>query len=580
MRSLISAPAGRTIGLWLLILTAGTALLFLRYDWGGQTDEFARRGFLLSAYIFVILLPTLFYLARRLLGSDPAARIITGAVFVITTLPYHLLGLDQHYYYRIRPQFFTIDQFPPSLEFFPGGTLHAFPFDWLFMPLLFATGAGIIWGVWKLRARNGLVTRRAVPILLTVAFAVICAQSYLHTSMRSPYTYLAHFQVEKSVQKWYHVYLFADGTGATQGDQYAFYPLEEYFQGAPRSGDNELIRRPLSFYIASQGGYFINTFYVWLALNCLFWLAAVLATARLVTRLATERAGVIAGALTVVGPGFLAYVGTPAMYLQYYVAVVVGLCLFEDLVARPPKGRPRDFVLYAGVLTLCALVYDLTPLLLFLLAYGLARKVPFKPLAACLAAAAILSRGFTLIVTDVLGIKITAANGSQISDGVHDTVDLLLHPSLPAWYDTVVNVLTSYVGLLLHAMFVLPVLIALLGIRLLKDRPRQVFVGGLVLVTLLTTAVLQIGQTSVGYVPRLVYPVFPAVYLLAAMVLDTTGFSPRLTGPWQQQAIDRFRLAAPWLVIATMFVLVNVDVFGYPTLYVEFFVNDPPVFLP
>lgn len=581
MRSLTSARGRRTVGIWLLILGAGVALLYARYDWGVNGGEFAKRGFVLSAYLFVILLPTAYYLARRLLHCEGAARAITGAIFVVTTLPYHLLGLDEHYYYRTRPQVFTVDQFPPSLQFFPGGTLRAFPFDWLFMPLLFATGAAIIWGAWALRKRAGFVAARRIPVLLTVAFAVICGQAYLHSSMRAPYTYLAHFQAKESVQKWYHVYHFADGSGASEADQFAFAPLEDYFHGAPRGGDNELIRRPLSFYMAAQGSYFVNTFYVWLALNCLFWLAAVLATARLVTRLATERAGLIAGALAVVGPGFLAFVATPAMYMQYYVAIAIALCLFEELVARPPDGRGRSYALYAGVLTLCALVYDLTPLLLVLLAYGLARGVPWKPLAGCLAAAAVLSRAFTLMVTGVLGITINPTNGSQVSDGVSGTIDLLTHPSLPEWYDTTVGVLSSFGAMLLRALFIVPVLIALLGIRKLRDRPSQILVGGLLVMSVLTMAVLQIGHTSVGYVPRLVYPMFPAVYLLVALVLDTTGFTPRPASAGRLEwGADRLRLAAPWLVIATMFVLVNVDIFGYPTQYVEFFVNKPPLFLP
>jgi hypothetical protein len=29
-----------------------------------------------------------------------------------------------------------------------------------------------------------------------------------------------------------------------------------------------------------------------------------------------------------------------------------------------------------------------------------------------------------------------------------------------------------------------------------------------------------------------------------------------------------------------MAVLVNIDMFGYPTMYVEYFVNTPPAFLP
>lgn len=238
----LQAPA-----LWLLVLGTGVALLYARYDWHLEGGRFAERGFVLSAYLFLIVLPTCFYLARELLRNTAAAAGVTGLLFIATTVPYELLGLDRIYYYRVRPQVFTIDQFPPSLEFFPTGTLRAFPFDWLFMPLLFTTGAAIIWGFWWLRKRAGLETSRVVPALLTVAFAAICLQAFFHSSMRAPYTYLAYFQRPEAEQHWYHVYHFADGTGATEADQFAFSPLEDYFHGAPRDGDNELIRRPFSF---------------------------------------------------------------------------------------------------------------------------------------------------------------------------------------------------------------------------------------------------------------------------------------------------------------------------------------------
>jgi hypothetical protein len=50
--------------------------------------------------------------------------------------------------------------------------------------------------------------------------------------------------------------------------------------------------------------------------------------------------------------------------------------------------------------------------------------------------------------------------------------------------------------------------------------------------------------------------------------------------PLRQRIPRAVRVAAPWVVVAFMAVLANIDIFGYPTLYVEYFVSDPPVFLP
>lgn len=579
----------RRLTIWLLIIAAAMGLLYARYDWSVDGGFFAKRGFVLSVYLLVIMLPTVYYLLLRVLHSQRVAVCLTAATFVVFTLPYELLGLESLYYYATRPQAFEISQFPPRLEFLPGGTLRAFPFDWLYMPLLFALGAGCVWFAWRVRARAGFLIRRKVPLLLTAAFAVICVQTFFHSSMRAPYTYLSYFQEPKADHHWYLVYHFADGSGASEGDQFAYSPLEDYFQGAPRSGINILIRRPFSFYVESQFSYFVNDFYCWLALNCLFWLAAVFATARFVTRLTNPRAGLIAGALTVFGPGFVAFVATPAMYMQNYASAAIVLCAFEDLVVSPIDGRRRQYALFTGILALCALVYDLEPLFIVLLAYGLARRVPWRPLVASLVAALVLLEGFTLMVTHVLGITIVNANSEQIGQSLRAVIHLIFHPHISTWNDTFVAVVSTFVQMWLHAYFVIPAILALFGWRLLRDRSQKILVGGLFLMSFLTVALFYIGKTAIATTPRIIYPYFVGVYLPAALALDRgsawlgSALRPREIAGVRLGSIGLSKFSArvsPWLVVAAMAFLVNIDIFGHPTLYVEYFVNSPPVFLP
>jgi hypothetical protein len=577
-------PSPRTLlicAIWTGLLVVALGLLYGRYDWDLEGGRFAERGFVLSAYLLVLLLPTCFYLFRYVLHNALVAALVTAFVFVLTTLPYKLLGLDKYYYYRVRPQVFTIEQFPPSLEFFPSGTLHAFPFYWLFTPMLFTAGAAVIWGTWWIRSRAGFMAARRIPALLTIAFALICSQAYLHSGMRAPYTYVNHLDHPKAEAYWYQVYYFGDGSGATNADQFVFSPLEDYFQGAPRDGNNMLVRRPFSFYLSSQLSYFVNTFYVWLAFNCLAWLAAVVATGRLVSQLVSERAGIIAAALTVVGPGFVAFVATPAMYLQNYAAVAVALMLFQDLVV---KWRGRDLgrlAVFTGALALCSLVYELGPLLLVLLVYGLTVRIPWTWLVLSLAAAFVTAHAFPLLVTHVLGISIDPTNQEQLSQAIRKTTDFALHPSLAAWYDQAVTVIPSYGRLLLQAFFAVPFVVAVLGLRRVHGRPLVVLVGSLFAMGFATIAVLQVGESGIGTLPRLVYPIFPAVYLLAALALDAWS-RPSLRTAWPQwRGIGaRLRIASPWVVVGAMAVLVNIDIFGFPTLYVEYLTGGPPVFLP
>jgi hypothetical protein len=603
------------LAIWLWILGSGAVLLYLRYDWNIGGGFFAKRGYVLSLYLFVIMLPTVYYFSRWTLRNNRVAVGLTAITFVIFTLPYNLLGLDSLYYYRVRPQWFVPDlslappppemqgiHFPaPTLQFLPGGLLRAFPFDWLFMPLLFAAGAACVWGAWWIRARAGFRARRMIPTLLTVAFAVICLQAFFHSGMRAPYTYLSYFQAPKSQHHWYVVYHFKDGSGATEGDQYTFAPLEDYFQGAPRLSRienvggfpfvleyNGLIRRPFAAYVESQFSYFVNDFYGWLALNCLFWLAAVFATARVVGRLTNPRAGLIAGALTLFGSGFIAFVGTTSMYMANYAAAAIAVCAFEDLVVSPTDRGPRRYALFMGVMALCALVYDLEPLFVVLLAYGLARRVSWKPLVASLAVAFVLLEGFTFVVIHPLHIAVTPGNSQQLTTSLKQTWHLLTHPSLPRWYDTVVSVVPSFLRMWFQAFFLIPALLALLGMRYLRDRALRVLVGGLFVYGLVVIAVLQIGGQLIGTVPRLIYPTFIGVYLPAAVALDAISQRARTLGRGRgtgvldrcRSIVRRLGVATPWIVVAVMAVLVNIDVFGYPTLYVEYFVSTPPYFLP
>jgi hypothetical protein len=589
----------RVLAIWMLVMAAGAAAYYFRFNWSVAGGYYAKRGFWLSLYLFVLTIPTVFYLTRRALHNHRVAIAVTGLVCLVFAVPWHLVHLDRLYYYATRPRVFDVAAYPtpfdpgfklvywgqPRLGFLPGGHLLQFPFEWLFVPLVLIVCSGLVWIVWWLRARGGFHCALRIPKLLTLACGLICLQMFLHAGMRAPYTYLSYFQEPQSAHHWYLDYQFANHTGATQGDENSFAPLEYWFQGARLGGFDELARRPFSFFLASQFSYYVNDVYVWLALNCLFWLAAVFATARLVTRLATPRAGVIAGGLTVFGPGFIAFVSQTSMYMQNAATAAIALCAFEDLVVNPSDGGPRRYALFGGILAICGLVYDLEPVFIAMLIYGLARRVDWRPLVATIVGAYAVVEGFTLMVTKVLGIKIASLNGAQLSDGLHATLHLLTHPSLPVWYDTFLSVVTSFFEMWLQAFFIVPAILALLGFRLLRDRPQKILVASLFLLYLLTMATLQIGHTTVGNTPRLIYPSLIGVYLPAAVLLDRVAASADgfrfsagalLTAPG---ALRTLQLATPWLVLALMAVLVNVDIFGYPTLYVEFFVSTPPVFL-
>lgn len=583
-------PSLQTLGTWLVILLCGLALLHFRFDWSVDGGLYARRAFLLSAYLLVIMLPTVYYLSLRLLHHRRAAIVLTAVVFLIFTVPYKSLGLDSLYYYATRPAYLPDTAFPPKLAFLPGGTLGTFPLWWLFMPLLFLFGTGCVWLVRWVRSRSGYLIGRRLPLLLTAAFAVICTQAFLHSGMRAPYSYAPVFeQVKSDHPDWHIVYRFTNGTGENNADQWVYTPLEQDFQGTRNPGDQMLVRRPFAFYLESQFGFFFNDYYCWLALNCLFWLAAVFAVGRFVTRITTPRVGLIAGALTVFGPGFIAFVATPAMYMQNYATAAIALCAFEDLIVDPPDGRQRQFALFTGLLALCALTYDLEPLFAVLFVYGVARRVPWKPLLASLVAALVLLFGFGQVVTHVLHIFVDPLNSAQIQQAETATKSVLFHPHISTWSNTFLSVVPKAIQEWFQAYFIIPALLALVGWRFLRDLSQKLLVGSMLLISLGMICVFYLGGVPIGTTPRIMYPYFVGVYLPAALALDagsqwlSTALSPRIVAG---RSLGNERLAsytyrlAPWAAVALMAFLANIDVFGHPTQYQEFLLNAGPVWLP
>jgi hypothetical protein len=77
LRELSSRRVLRPLAIWALILAAGVLLIYGRYDWGAGGGIYAKRGFYLSSYVFLIMLPTTYYLLKWVLRNVVAARVLT-----------------------------------------------------------------------------------------------------------------------------------------------------------------------------------------------------------------------------------------------------------------------------------------------------------------------------------------------------------------------------------------------------------------------------------------------------------------------------------------------------------------------
>lgn len=550
-------------------------LLAGRFDWSGAERQFARRGYLLSAYLFVLVLPLLFLLVRELSASARIARAVTTVGFVVLTLPYRWLGLDRLYYYRgLDKQWYRVnDEVPlPRTQFLPRGPWSTFPHDVALFAVLIALAVAAAALVWRRRGRQRDAASQRKVLAVLAVFGVIVLQTFLHAGVRGPYVYMTHFQEPEQANFWYAVSMFEDGSGTVIADQFVFSAMEDYFQGAPREPNNMLVRRPAGFYLASQFSYFVNAYYVWIVANVLTWFAAALAGFGFVRRLADERTAMLVAAMIACGTGFVAFVGTPGMYLQAAAVVVIALYLLERLVVEDRRW-PR-LVLFGAALGACSLVYDLIALYPVLFVYGVARGVRARSLLASLAGAYLVYRGFLFVHDVLLDIPVVPDNQAQAGAASRAVLDLLRHPSLAEWYAHATDVTGAFFLHVGRMFFVLPLVPALIGIRFLRTRAQIALVVAMVVMSLATIAALRIGKVELGSIPRFVYPLYPAVYLLAALAL-------RRLSDWQ--APPRLQAAArvaPWVFVAGLLLLANVDAFGYPRLYYEALEGKTPAFEP
>jgi hypothetical protein len=575
-RTAASAPVGgrllRPILTWAVVLGTGIVLLYGRFDWRPSHYVNSKTAFVLSVYLFVITVPLVYYVTRALVRSRRIAVGLTAVVWLIFSLPYRWLGLDRWFYYAHRPYFYTRAQvhITPTTTFLPSGLDHSdFPYEAGFFVGLAVVAIAIATVRWWRGRATSSSRHNALIALAVIAFCAILAQTFLHTSMRSPYTYVPHYQQPAAAKFWYQDYMFANGTGAVDADQFADTAIEQYFHAVDRTGKNELIRRPYAGYVAAQFSYFVNNYYISLLINIGCWFVAVVCGYLLALRLTEKRIALIFAALIATGTGFILFVATPASYLMSYTLVIVVLYLFERLVVDAPGSFWR-YLVFGLVLGLSSLVYDFWMLYPVLLAYGYVRKVRLRFLLCSLACALAVYGGFLFAHNVILGLRIDPTNSNQVNQASNGVIHVLTHPSPNLWYEKLLDVATTYPAQLAEIFFVIPVGLAFIGALWLRDRTIAVLSVAFVAVTLGTLAFIRIGgQQALGNIPRIVYPAYPAIYLLAAIALVRIG---DLRGPNGLTMLARW---APWFLIGLIIVVNNVDAFGFPALYYQAVHNAP-----
>jgi hypothetical protein len=542
----------RAMLVWAGLLALGAVLLVGRFDWREADGRYARIAYFTSLYFFLLAIPLCHGLVRAITGRARVAQLSAAALALAFCLPYHWLGLAR---WRLMVRVFD----PPAstrMTWLPAAIGRSdFPGESLFFIALLVVFAAAVWAACGRGVAPQKWLRRSAPLL--AAFAAIVIQTWLHTSLRSPYVYTQYFEAET----WNHKCMLEGGMAAVNGDVGFFTTLSDMFNGVPHPVETMLLRRSFVHWLSSPFTYFWNPFHVFLILNPLIWLAAVGAAygfARRVT--GDERTAMLTAALVCMGNGFIYFAAQPMHYVAGFAIVIFALYLFEVLVVER-----QAWLVYGVALGLCAATYDLFPLYPALLILALYRRVSWRVTVPALLLSLCVYGGFLAVAYRGLHLPNNSYNTDHGTSAATNMLALFKTGGFGALYLAMVGLGRTLSQNLLFAFFVLETLAAG-AMLLLAQRRQQVLLLILCIPVVLLNTYLYLGgikwaTTLLIELPRLSYIAYPAIYLALAIGLA------RLPRRW------------PALPLAAIFLWHNVDVFGLPNMHFHFYFPQRLLFL-
>lgn len=562
----------RPLVLWLFVLALGSLLLYGRYSWDAYNSPFSSKSYPSSLYFFWVILPISYYLTLILSKKRNLAVVVTVITFIITSLPYQLLGLHKfRYVLNLSPE-----QKAPNLIWFPGAfNDEAFPNDKLFMlGLLLAFTIIAFWlgrdnKVFSLTNPQIRVTLKRISPFVGIFFLILL-QTWLHSGLRSPYTYTSHYEKPPEENYWYNTYLLENQKGAVNADVSYFISLDRYFNGYPEPVQTLIMRRSFIHYVSSHLSYFWNPYYVYLIINSLIWFIAVVCTYHYIKRVLNNlQIARYAAALVMCGSGFIYFVAQPMSYFAAYAVIIVSLFLFEEIMVER-RSRWSSLVLFGVLFGLCSCIYDLFPLYPMLLLYSFFRQVKFWHTLLSIVISMVLYGGFMFLQFVILGLVEVSANLIYGTKSVENIIRLILNFEFGRLYNLTAEFIKIYAQNLSYSFLIVGLLLALIGLFVAENQQQKLLLVLLFLPSFLLNAVLQYGGvvwvgTPFVEIARLSYIAYPAIYLAAALALY------RISTTLQNTRFARVTPYLPWLAISLIFVWNNMDVFGFPSPYYHFY---------
>jgi hypothetical protein len=550
---------------WAACLALFALLSAQRYDWSPALRDFAIRGYAPYLFFAVLFFPALYYVLADLGIGRVWCRAGCAWLGAIYSFPTHWLGLDRYYLFRQGPTYWDWREAGrpvPETDWF-WGALHrlpAIPYEAPFF-LLFLTAGFLAIRLWQKThpSTANLPWTRALPF---VVFAVILLQTWLHLSLRSPYTYVPHYEQPAQKHYWYHDYLFEAGKGAVNLDYPIFRYAELLFLGDTRPLA-ALPGRLFPMFLSSPWSAYINPYYVWIVFNVVAWSLACVAIYHLALNEFGPRCALFSTLFMASSQGIIVYVAQPKIYVLAIAGIAI-LLVMQQRLFEPTRFRPVGALVFGAICALFLLTYANQPWLIGLALIAYFRGFNMRWTLFSLMLAFFLYAVFTVLIyhlpqLDQVNPSFTAKdpwnNIKEIFTGLHTT--RLWHYSLRS--------LDGFGIVMTHA-FNLCLAPALGGLFLARAATkRYLALLALGIPALLTYAFFALGSSFYTQFPRLVYQAYPLVYMLCGLCLARLSES-RFAVSW-----PRLGRWTAYFVVAVHFVWVNADVFGHPAIYYYWF---------
>jgi hypothetical protein len=541
------------------VLSAG------RYDWSPTVWDFALRSYVPYLFFATLFFPALYYVLADLGIGRVWRRAACTFLGVVHSFPHHWLGTDRYYLFKRGPTYWSWAQagMPlPEPDWF-WGALHRLPdipYEAPFFFLLLMVGLLAV-GLWQ-KSRPSAVNLPWAGFLPFAVFAMILLQTWLHLSLRSPYTYISHYTQPAGAHFWFHDYLFEGAKGAVNSDYPIFRRAELLFLGDTHPL-NVWPGRLFPMFLSCPWSAYINPYYVWIVFNVAAWGLACVAIYYLALNEFGPRCALYSTLFMTSAQGVILYVAQPKIYVFGITGVAILLALQQRLF-EPIRFRPGNALLFGAICALYMLTYESQPWLIGLALIAWLRGFDLRWTLFSLLLALFLREWFTVLMNCLP--QLGPENPFAASNPWDNIKEMLLGLDLTSFWHHSLYSLDGFCVLMTHAfnLCLIPALCGLFLIRPANTRHLALLAVGLP--AFFTYTFFEMGASSYyTHTPRLVYQAYPLVYILCGLCLAKLSEYPRAVG-WP-------RLGA-WVaifVIVLHFAWVNADVFGHPAIYYYWF---------